>query len=88
MGGWAGDRYHVGPWKWVGVGWWKCVGEWVDGLVSGAMWASGNVWVLAGGKRVCVSGWVGWWYVPCGSVEMGRCWLVGSVWVSGWVGWW
>ena len=26
VSGWAGGRYHVGLWKWVGVGWWEvCV---------------------------------------------------------------
>ena len=33
---------------------------------------------------------MGWFQVPCGPVEVGGCWLVGSVCVcvSGWVGWW
>ena len=49
--------HHVGLWTWVGVGWWKCVGEWV-GWAGGGYHVGPWKWVGVGWWEVV---WVGWW---------------------------
>ena len=71
--------HHVGLWTWVGVGWWKCVGEWV-GWAGGGYHVGPWKWV---GVGWCVGQWkwlrVGWWEM-CVCVRVCVC--VGGLVVS------